>query len=112
MTIDYQRTRAIMKKTTISISAVALIVTMVLCYYVICCANRPQDKQPDPLLEYVYADKIVSPIQHDEFVNHLSQEQIALLWKSLKGGKAEVPAGITAKELDKELLWESSHWFT
>ena len=30
----------------------------------------------------------------------------------MKGDKAEVPAELTSKELDKELLWESSHWIT
>ena len=31
----------------------------------------------------------------------LSQEQRALLWKAMKGEKAEVPAELTSKELDK-----------
>ena len=101
-----------MKKISNSIPAAALIVTMVLCVCMIYSSSCVSEKQPDPLLEYVYADKIVSPGQHDELVDHLSQEQRALLWKAMKGEKAEVPAELTSKELDKELLWESSHWIT
>ena len=101
-----------MKKISTSIPAAVLIVTMVLCVCMIYSSSCASQKQPDPLLEYVYADRIVSPKQHDELVDHLSQEQCALLWKAMKGEKAEVPADLTSKELDKELLWESSHWIT
>ena len=101
-----------MKKISTAIPAVALIVTMFLCVCMIYSSSCASKKQPDPLLEYVYADKIVSPKQHDELVDHMSHEQRVLLWKALKGDKAEVPAELTSKELDKELLWESSHWIT
>ncbi len=97
-----------MKKLSISIPVVTLIATMVLCI----CAIIYSRKQADPLLEYTYADRVVSPQQHDEFVDHLSQDQISLLWKAMKGETSEVPAEITSKILDKELLWESSHWIT
>ena len=101
-----------MKKLSNSIPVVSLITTMLLCTCVIYIASCDSAKPQDPLLEYVYADKIISPSQHDELVNHLSQEQCVLLWKAMKGEKAEVPANLTSKEIDKELLWESSHWIT
>ena len=101
-----------MKKLSSFVPVATLVITMAICICVICSASCVSEKQPDPILQYVYADKIVSPSQHDELVNHLSQEQCALLWKSLKGEKAEVPANLTSAEIDKELLWESSHWIT
>ena len=101
-----------MKQKTIAIPTIALIATIVVCACLIYFSARDSRKAPDPLLEFVYAEKIISPRQHDELVDHLSQEQRALLWKAMKGEKAEVPAELTSKELDKELLWESSHWIT
>ena len=50
-----------MKKISTSIPAAALIVTMVLCVCMIYSSSCAPQKQPDPLLEYVYADRIVSP---------------------------------------------------
>ena len=85
-----------MKKISTSIPAAALIVTMVLCICAFYSSSCVSEKQ-DPLLEYAYADKIVSPQQHDELVDHLSQDQIALLWKAMKGETSEVPPGITKK---------------
>jgi len=66
----------------------------------------------DPLLEYIYPEKSVSPKECRNFFSHLSKEQMGALWKALKGKDTEVPDDLDVAKLNKELLWASHHWAT
>lgn len=79
-------------------------------------AEEPAKQSPapykDPLLEYIYPEKIVSPEGCRKFFSHLNKEQMGALWKALKGGDEDVPSDLNVTKLNKELLWASHHWAT